>query len=110
MNGGKKMKKNLMVMAAVCLVSLVPLRVNAQICTDEIQGYSTRAISDGICHCGHPREKKLLSRITMEVCPEHGATCDDYYGYWSAWYYYCTNSACGDNYQDKWTLMYYEHQ
>lgn len=70
---------------------------------------NARAISDGYCHCGYAREKTIISMVQMEICPKHGPSCMDYYSTHRAWYYYCTNKNCNDNYQSEWILLEYKH-
>lgn len=99
------MKRIIVIIASVCVAWFVPVSVHAQ--THEIM--NARAISDGYCHCGSAREKTLISMVQMEICPKHGPSCLDYYSTHRAWYYYCTNKYCNDNYQSKWELIEYKH-
>ena len=100
------MKKTIIIMASICLALFTPINVSAQ--AYEIM--SANAVPDGYCHCGYPREKTQIFMVQIEICPKHGPSCVLYHSTRSAWYYYCTNKNCGDDYQDQWSNPEYNHE
>ncbi len=99
------MKKKILIVTSLFCILLMPMSTNAQ----TFESDSFRAVPDGVCHCGAPREQTLIGKHQEEVCPEHGPTCDGYYSSWAAWYHYCTNPNCKDNYQEPWILTELYH-
>ncbi len=99
--------KKMILMACSCLALLMPIGVSAHANTT----YNLLAESDGFCHCGYPREKTTYIKSQAEPCPEkgHGPSCGLYVSHWIATYHYCTNDRCGDNYQDPWEFIKYQH-
>ena len=97
----------MMIMVCSCLALLMPMGVSAHTNVT----YSTSADADGFCHCGYPREKTWIYKVDGEKCPikGHGLTCELYVSKWKTILYYCTNEKCGDDYQDPWIFIEYQH-